>query len=89
MEHSTPNEAGGTDRHAMTKQERVLRQTALHHINEKIQSSQECRARNFLWLNRLQSNKSLKPTVMRVTPFAKKAKPAPPYGGLVPPFCDQ
>jgi hypothetical protein len=25
---------------------------------------------------------------MRVTPFAAQAKPAPRYGGLVPPFCD-
>ena len=32
-------------------------------------------------------NKSLKPTVTRVTPFAEKAKPAPRYGGLVPPLC--
>ena len=24
----------------------------------------------------------------RVTPFAENAKPAPRYGGLVPPFCD-
>ena len=31
-------------------------------------------------------NKSLKPTVTRVTPFAKKANPAPRYGGLVPPL---
>ena len=31
-------------------------------------------------------NKSLKPTVTRVMSFAKKAKPAPRYGGLVPPF---
>ena len=27
-------------------------------------------------------NKSLKPTVTRVTPFAKMAKPAPRYGGF-------
>jgi len=25
--------------------------------------------------------------VTHVTPFAKKAKPAPRYGGLIPPFC--
>jgi hypothetical protein len=31
-------------------------------------------------------NKSLKPTVSRVTPFAEQTKPAPRYGGLVPPF---
>ena len=31
-------------------------------------------------------NKSLKPTVTHVTPFAEKAKPAPRYGSLVPPF---
>jgi len=31
-------------------------------------------------------NKSLKPTVTRVTPFAGMANPAPRYGGLVPPF---
>ena len=31
-------------------------------------------------------NKSLKPTVTHVTLFAVKAKPAPPYGGLVPPL---
>ena len=31
-------------------------------------------------------NNSLKPTVTRVTPFAHKAKPAPRYGGLVPPI---
>ena len=31
-------------------------------------------------------NKSLKPTVTRVTPFAEMAKLAPRYGGLVPPF---
>jgi hypothetical protein len=31
-------------------------------------------------------NKSLKPTVTRVTPFAEMANPAPRYGGLVPPF---
>jgi len=31
-------------------------------------------------------NKSLKPTATRVTPFAEKSKPAPHYGGLVPPF---
>ena len=30
-------------------------------------------------------NNSLKPTVTRVTHFAEKAKPAPRYGGLVPP----
>jgi hypothetical protein len=36
----------------------------------------------------LQQNKSLKPTVTRVTPFAEKAKPAPLYGGLVPPLYD-
>jgi hypothetical protein len=34
-----------------------------------------------------QCNKTLKPTVTRVTPFAKKAKPAPRYGGLIPPLC--
>ena len=34
----------------------------------------------------LTGNKSLKPTVTRVKPFAEKVKPAPPYGGLVPPF---
>ena len=34
-------------------------------------------------------NKSLKQTVTRVTPFAAKAKPAPRYGGLVPPFYRQ
>jgi len=33
-------------------------------------------------------NKSLKPTVQRVTLFAAKAKTAPHFGGLVPPFCD-
>ena len=38
-------------------------------------------------LNYRTQNKSLKPTVTHVTPFAKKAKPAPRYGGLVPPFC--
>jgi hypothetical protein len=27
-------------------------------------------------------NKSLKPTVTRVTPFAERAKPAPRYGGF-------
>ena len=32
-------------------------------------------------------NKSLKPTVTHVTPFAEKAKLAPRYGGLVPPLC--
>ena len=31
-------------------------------------------------------NKSLKPTVTRDTPFAAEAKPAPRYGGLVPPL---
>jgi len=31
-------------------------------------------------------NNPLKPTATRVTPFAEKAKPAPRYGGLVPPF---
>jgi apolipoprotein N-acyltransferase len=31
-------------------------------------------------------NKSLKPTATHVTPFAEKAKPAPRYGGLVPPL---
>jgi hypothetical protein len=31
-------------------------------------------------------NKSLKPTVTRVTPFAEMANPAPRYGGLVPPL---
>jgi hypothetical protein len=30
----------------------------------------------------LLSNKSLKPTVTRVTPFANMAKPAPHYGGF-------
>jgi hypothetical protein len=34
-------------------------------------------------------NKSLKPTVTRVTPFAEMANPAPRYGGLVPPFYEQ
>jgi hypothetical protein len=34
----------------------------------------------------LEANKSLKPTVTPVTLFAEKAKPAPRYGGLVPPF---
>jgi len=37
-------------------------------------------------MKRLLQNKSLKPTVTRVTPFAEKAKPAPLYGGLVPPL---
>ena len=37
-------------------------------------------------LSNLSPNKSLKPTVTRVTPFAAKANPAPPYGGLVPPL---
>jgi hypothetical protein len=32
-------------------------------------------------------NKSLKPTVTRVTPFAEMANPAPNYSGLIPPFC--
>jgi hypothetical protein len=32
---------------------------------------------------------ALKPTVTPVTPFAAQAKPAPRYGGLVPPFYDQ
>jgi hypothetical protein len=41
-----------------------------------------------LWQGQLASNKSLKPTVTRVTPFAEKANPAPRNGGLVPPFCD-
>jgi hypothetical protein len=31
-------------------------------------------------------NKSPKPTAKRVTPFAAKAKPAPRYGGFIPPF---
>ena len=31
-------------------------------------------------------NKSLKPTPKRVTLFVEKAKHAPYYGGLVPPF---
>jgi len=31
-------------------------------------------------------NKSLKPTVTLVTPFAEKAKSAPRYGGLIPPI---
>ena len=31
-------------------------------------------------------NKSLKPTLKPVTPFAEMAKSAPRYGGLVPPF---
>ena len=31
-------------------------------------------------------NKSLKQTVTRITLFAVKAKAAPRYGGLVPPF---
>ena len=31
-------------------------------------------------------NKSLKPTVTRVTLFAAKAKSAPRYGSLVPPL---
>ena len=31
-------------------------------------------------------NKSLKQTVTHVTHFAEKAKPAPRYGRLVPPF---
>jgi hypothetical protein len=39
-----------------------------------------------LWQGRLASNKSLKPTVTHVTPFAEKANPAPRYGGLVPPL---
>jgi len=34
-------------------------------------------------------NKSLKPTVTHVTHFAEKAKPAPRYGSLVPPFYTQ
>lgn len=34
----------------------------------------------------MMSNKSHKPTVTRVTPFAEQAKPAPRYGGLVPPL---
>ncbi len=34
----------------------------------------------------LQPNKSLKPTVTRVTRFAEMANPAPRYSGLVPPF---
>ena len=34
----------------------------------------------------MESNKPLKLTVTRVTLFAAKAKPAPRYGGLVPPF---
>jgi len=34
----------------------------------------------------IRPNKSLKPTVTHVTPFAKKANPAPRYGGLVPPL---
>ncbi len=33
-------------------------------------------------------NKSLKPTVLRVTPFAKMANSAPRYGGLVPPLAN-
>jgi hypothetical protein len=33
-----------------------------------------------------QPNNPLKPTVVRVTPFAEKAKPTPRYGGLVPPL---
>ena len=32
---------------------------------------------------------SLKPTATPVTAFAEKAKSAPRYGGLVPPFCDE
>ena len=32
---------------------------------------------------------SLKPAVKRVTPFAEKAKPAPYYCSLIPPFCNQ
>jgi hypothetical protein len=43
------------------------------------------RLRN-IYAHSLAANKSLKPTVTRVTPFAEKAKPAPRYGGLVPPF---
>ena len=31
-------------------------------------------------------NKSVKPTVTHVTHFAEMAKPAPRYGGLVPPL---
>jgi len=37
---------------------------------------------------RLAHNNSLKPTATRVTLFAEKAKPAPRYGGLVPPLYD-
>ena len=33
-------------------------------------------------------NKSLKLTATRVMSFAAKAKPAPRYGSLVPPFCE-
>jgi hypothetical protein len=37
-------------------------------------------------MNTILSNKSLKPTDTRVTPFAEIAKFAPHYDGLVPPF---
>jgi len=37
-------------------------------------------------LNDISQNKSLKPTMTRVTPFAERAKPVPRYGGLVPPL---
>jgi hypothetical protein len=38
------------------------------------------------YIEYMQQNKSLKPTVTRVTPFAEMAKPTPRYGGLVPPL---
>ena len=41
------------------------------------------------YIEYMQQNKSLKPTVTRVTPFAANAKPAPRYGGSVPPFHGQ
>ena len=34
-------------------------------------------------------NKSLKPTLTHVTPFAERANSAPRYGGLVPPLNGQ
>jgi hypothetical protein len=38
------------------------------------------------YIEYMQQNKSLKPTVTRVTPFAEMAKPTPRYGGLIPPL---
>ncbi len=39
-----------------------------------------------VWDLLIASNNSLKPTETCVTHFAEMAKPAPRYGGLVPPF---